>query len=222
MKKYMIQLMFLLGWISQGGTITITLKPYVILSGDVLSLQDMIEEKLETNFILEEKKTRYTALEVGKLLQRFGLRDVGVIGKEVVIFRRVRLLTPEEWYKQIQETFPPMMLESVALPERFEVVSEERRQDGVVLTCRVYQPTSWIITQFSIPFRVSAERKENVSPYGFEWTGEREGFLTYRGKGVRIRIPVKLVSSPQSEIILVENKINHRILRLKRQEIEGL
>ncbi|MFN3660401.1 MAG: hypothetical protein ACK4TN_04080, partial [Brevinematales bacterium] len=139
------------------------------------------------------------------------------------LFRNVHLLTPEEWYAQFSQAYPEIPLESIDLPERFEVLSEDRQEKGIYITCRVYLPQSWKVQYFFVPFRQLSHGSVSSSPsYGFEWVGERDGFLTYRGKGVSIRIPVRLVSSPQSEVILVENKINSRVLRLKKEDIEGL
>ncbi|NPV38011.1 hypothetical protein BREVNS_2286 [Brevinematales bacterium NS] len=202
---------------------TFTLRPYVLSSNDMVSLQDLIQEKLPTNTLLDSKKSSYNASEVGQVMKQLGFGDFVLVGKEVVVFRGIRLLTPEEWYTQLFQAYPGTTWESVDLPERFEVLSENREEKGIYLTCRVYLPHSWRVQSFFVPVRQVFPVSSSFLPvYGFERIGEKEGFLTYRGKGVSIRIPVRLISSPQSEVILVENKINSRILRLKREEIEGL
>lgn len=213
----------LVSLIDVGLATTFTLRSYVLCSQDVVSLQDLIQEKLPTNILLDPKKSSYTVSEIRQIMKDLGFVDFVIVGKEVPLFRNVRLFTPEEWYTQLSQAYPEMPLESIALPERFEVLSENRQEKGIHMTCRVYLPQSWRVQYFFVPFRqLSNAIVSSSSLYGFEWVGEREGFLTYRGNGVCIRIPVRLVSSPQSEVILVENKINSRILRLKKEDIEGL
>jgi len=201
---------------------TFTLRPYVISVSNHIALQDIFEEPFSNNLLLDEGRSWYTAAEVGALLRRLGYTDFVIVGERVDLFRGVKLFTPETWYKHIREAYPDLTIEEMDLPEVFEVVSEVMQPQSIEVTTRIYQPRQWEVRHFSLPVGASRLSLQGSAHYRLERIGEKDGFLTYLGRGVSIRIPVRLVSSPKEDQVVLQNRINHRLLRLKTNDIEGL
>lgn len=200
-----------------------TLRSYVMTSGDRITLQDIVVETLPTNMVLDGKVSTYSAKDVGVLLRRLSFKDFIIVGERVVIFRGVRLVSPEEWYQGLSVRYPSWKFQERELPHAFEVISEELKGETLELTCRVYMPHRYDELRFFVPGKKGGEEASSKTVfYRFERTREQEGFLSYISGAVVIRIPVKILPHSQSDMVLVENRINHRVLRLKRSYIEGL